>query len=70
MAGFKRFGMARRRCESNGERDTCRNQEFRYGMKEGVYSLKTAGQKFIKGITDKKYSSSSQITDVAQPNSE
>jgi len=39
-------------------------------MKEGVYSLKTAGQKFIKGITDKKYSSSSQNTDVAEPNSE
>ncbi len=54
VAGVQRFGMARRRCESNGERDTCRNQVFRYmvgcqvqRMKERVYSLKTAGQKFI-----------------------
>jgi hypothetical protein len=39
-------------------------------VKEGVYSLKTAGQKFIKGSIDKKYSSSSQNTDVAEPNSE
>ncbi len=49
--------MARRRCERNGERDTCRNQVFRYmvrcqvqRMKEGLYSLKTAELEFLKNL--------------------